>query len=484
MKKRLYLPLLLAAVWAALSLSPAVAAVSPQQDRDRKQDERVTQIVKQRIAPLEARVTALEAREPQRGPKGEDGDRGPVGATGAVGATGPQGPKGDTGDTGATGPQGPKGDTGATGPTGPRGPEGPPGKTDPGEEPPVEEPPAKDCTSTISSGIPAAVAAAPTGAVICLADGTYGAQTLRSSHPVTLRAAHPGEATLGRVNVEGPNGLTIARFHMVGEVGIRPNTDKVTVDHNFFDLNAYNGYGVFVCAATPPDQCDDIAITGNKFVGKSEEDAIRANVYHDANGDGAGLLIEGNEFTGNQETGQHNDTFQSVWVGDHLVFRKNYIHDFGGQGFFVKDQSPAINGLVASNNLVVDQNKPCDPASLCQGYQLSPWQIYGPVTNVVMNHNTVGWGQGGGQAVLTGSWTNATFSDNVFNALAVTNGGGGGTVTTGANNTFCVGQNPWPVPAGTTKDCAPAFLNPSAGDYRLANGRGVDWVPSQQHYGP
>jgi hypothetical protein len=40
------------------------------------------------------------------------------------------------------------------------------------------------------------------------------------------------------------------------------------------------------------------------------------------------------------------------------------------------------------------------------------------------------------------------------------------------------------VPPGSSTDCAPSFLNPAAGDYRLANGRGVNWVPSAQHYGP
>ena len=51
------------------------------------------------------------------------------------------------------------------------------------------------------------------------------------------------------------------------------------------------------------------------------------------------MLIEGNEITGVRENGNHSDCLQTVWVGDHLVFRKNYLHDNRCQGFFVKDQA-------------------------------------------------------------------------------------------------------------------------------------------------
>jgi hypothetical protein len=366
--------------------------------------------------------------------------------------------------------------------------EEPPVEEPPVEEPPVEEPPSepKGCTSIVSSvsAAQSALSQASPGTVVCLADGTYGRFSLSSSKAapgVTLRAANPGKATIGGASVSG-SGYTISRFLIAGDVTMARNTDRTVVDHN--RILAGDHYGVFVCTATPPDQCDDTKIVGNIFDGAMEEDQIRANVYHDGDGDGVGLLVEGNEFRGNTERGGHNDVFQSVWVGDHLVFNRNYLHDFGGQGFFVKDQNTPINGFVANNNLIVDQDLPCEPSTLCTGYQLSPWQIYGPISGGEMRNNTVGWGAGGGGAVLTGKYTNVDFSNNVFNRLAVTDGGGTGTATTGSNNTFCIGLNPWPVPAGTSRDCAPAFLNPAADDYRLASGRGVNWVPSEQHYGP
>jgi hypothetical protein len=365
--------------------------------------------------------------------------------------------------------------------------EEPPTEEPPVEEPPVEEPPvgSADCDQTVSSvsAAQSALGSVSAGSVVCLANGTYGGISLSSSKAapgITLTAANPGGARIGGVSVNA-SGYTISRFVIDGGVSISRNVDRTVVDHN--RILSGNHYGVFVCTAEPPDQCDDTRITGNLFDGAMDEDQIRANVFHDGDGDGVGLLVEGNEFRGNTERGGHNDVFQSVWVGDHLVFRKNYLHDFGGQGFFVKDQGRAIDGFVANNNLIVDQDLPCEPSSLCSGYQLSPWQVYGPIANGEMSHNTVGWGSGGGTAVLTGTYTNIDFSDNVFNRLSDTDGGGSVPSMSGSNNTYCENSG-WGVPPGTTRDCAPAFLDPAAGDYRLADGRGVNWVPSQQHYGP
>jgi hypothetical protein len=341
------------------------------------------------------------------------------------------------------------------------------------------------CTQTVSSvsAAQSALSSAAAGQVVCLADGTYGAITLSTSKAapgVTLQAAHPGATTIGNVQVNG-SGYTIGRFVINGGVTIARNVDRTVVDHDH--ILAGNHFGVFVCTAEPPDQCDDTMITNDIFDGAMNEDQIRANVYHDGNGDGIGLLVEGNEFRGNTERGGHNDTFQSVWVGDHLVFRKNYLHDFGGQGFFVKDQSTAINGFIADDNLIVRQDLPCEPASLCSGYQLSPWQVYGPIANGEMNHNTFAWGGGGGTAVLTGTYTNMEVSNNVFNVISMTNGGGSIPSIRGSNNSYCE-SGAWSPPTGSVRECSPAFLNPAADDFRLASGRGVDWTPAEMHYGP
>ena len=195
------------------------------------------------------------------------------------------------------------------------------------------------------------------------------------------------------------------------------------------------------------------------------------------------MLIEGNEFSGNVEEGGHNDVVQSVWVGDHLVFRRNYMHDFGGQGFFVKDQLSTIVGLVVEDNLVIRQNLPCDPASLCPGWEPSPFQIYGPVSNASIRHNTVWPGSIGGAQWLRGTgWIGPTvFSDNVMDSL---NSDATSLLAgwTAANNTRCSGTG-FPT-TGVATDCNPAFIDPANGDYRQANGRGVTWRVADQHCGP
>lgn len=74
--------------------------------------------------PLQARVHALELREPmpgrdgRDGAKGDQGDRGeagPAGPSGLPGPMGPDGPAGAQGERGLPGPMGPAGPAGADG---------------------------------------------------------------------------------------------------------------------------------------------------------------------------------------------------------------------------------------------------------------------------------------------------------------------------------------------------------------------------------
>jgi hypothetical protein len=317
--------------------------------------------------------------------------------------------------------------------------------------------------------------------VICLTDGVYSAVSLKASKPVTLRAAHPGQATIGATTLAG-NDLTLARFEIDGEVSVVPGSNRITISHN----RITGGYmGVNACPSSSTT-CDDEAIIGNQFVGPFGEDAIRANRYHDGNGDGVGLLVEGNEFTGVRENGNHSDCLQAVWVGDHLVYRKNYLHDNRCQGFFVKDQASAVNGITVDDNLFLRNHEACGaPATSCG--QPSYFQVFGPYTGLKVTHNTI-WGDGsdslatfqegtGPDTQITGNviyrfWTStsmaaATFSENTLCSLEAASGGS------------------WPSSRpGTTTSCSLSFPNTKADDYRLGNGRGVDWTPAEQHYGP
>ncbi len=341
------------------------------------------------------------------------------------------------------------------------------------------------CTTTVSSlsAVSSAVSSAASGSTVCLSDGTYGKLSLtatKSAPGVTIQAEHPGQATIAGATLDGSY-LTVAQFRMTGTFEPRPGSTGMTADHNLF---VGGNYYAVMAAATSTTQVNDVTITNNKFDGRFNEDAIRLNRYHDGpDADPYGVLIEGNEFTGNVEYGGHNDVLQSVWVGDHLYFRRNYLHDFGGQGFFVKDQASAIDGLVVEDNLIVRQNKPCDPTSLCPTWQLSPFQIFGPLKNVSIRHNTVWPGSSGGTQWLRGSgWQGPTvFSDNVFDNLN-SDASDLGNGYSASNNTRCAGSG---FPSqGVTIDCNPGFASAAAGDYREANGRGITWTLADQHFGP
>ena len=137
---------------------------------------------------------------------------------------------------------------------------------------------AADCTTTVSSTSAAASAvndAAP-GATICLADGTYGKLTLNASKEapgVTVRAEHPGRATIAGASVDGSH-LTIAQFRITGTWQAEAGSAGMTADHNLFVGGNY--FGVMAGPSTTTT-VDDVTVTNNQFVGRFSEDAIRLN---------------------------------------------------------------------------------------------------------------------------------------------------------------------------------------------------------------
>jgi hypothetical protein len=278
--------------------------------------------------------------------------------------------------------------------------------------------------------------------------------------------------------MQGRN-LTVSRFKITSDAEVEPESVGMTLSHNLITG------GQLGVDAGPTDTVtvNDVSIIGNKFVGPFGEDAIRLNRYHDANGDGIGVLVQGNEITNVRENGQHSDCLQTVWVGDHLVFRKNYIHDNRCQGFFVKDQARPINGIVVKNNLFLRDSLPCAPEASGCG-QPSIVQIFGPYTHFKMTHNTV-WDRGNQVSFQNGSSPDSLIAENVvFRFWSSTTMQG-----VYRDNTRCEREGSaggsWPTSRpGERTDCHPRFKNPAVDDYRLANGRGVNWAPANQHYGP
>jgi hypothetical protein len=347
---------------------------------------------------------------------------------------------------------------------------------------PTPSPPLPACTTTVSS--PAAlsteVGGADPGAVICLADGSYGALSLdaEKTGEVLIRARNPGAAHIAGADLDGSH-LTLSRFDVNGLVDVMPGSDHMTISYNRISGGEH---GVQAAPTTDVD-VSDVSIVGNRFVGPFGEDAIRLNRYHDANGDGVGALIAGNEFTNIRENGSHSDCLQTVWVGDHLVFRDNYLHDNRCQGFFVKDQASTVVGLKIEDNLFLRNDAPCDPPDSGCG-QPADLQVFGPYAGLTMRHNTI-WGNGAIAAFQNGAGPRSTIAENViFKFWTSTDL----SALTYRDNTRCQRQaspgGAWPAASpGEVTDCNPAFAAPKRDDYRLANGRGVTWAPAKRHFG-
>lgn len=341
----------------------------------------------------------------------------------------------------------------------------------------------RPCSVTLPStaAVASAVSSAAPGSVICLAPGTYGKLSL-SARPAGEVVVQPnGRATVAGAELAGSR-LTLEGFDVVGdEVTVEPGSDHMTVQFNRIS----GGHFGLDAGPTTTTTVNDVTIRGNKFAGNFGEDAIRLNRYHDGDGDGVGILIEGNEITGVVENGEHNDCLQTVWVGDHLVFRKNWLHGNNCQGFFIKDQASAVDGVVVEDNLIVDHNVPCQPASLCPTWVLSPVQIFGPITSLRMANNTV-WTpfRSGSVFLREGTYGSVQFVNNVTYQLQAPDGASPFANYTAANNVTCSRTGSWPATGVTSSQCSLPFPNPAAGDYRLGNGRGVTWAPAEQQYGP
>ena len=329
----------------------------------------------------------------------------------------------------------------------------------------------------------AAVALAAPHSAVCLADGSYGELTLTADKPapgVVVRAEHPGRARIDGAELSGSH-LTLARFKITGEVQVEPGSRKIAILHNRIS----GGYFGVEAGPTTSTSISDTTIAGNLFAGPFGEDAIRLNRYHDSSDrDPYGVLIEGNEIRGVRENGNHSDCLQSVWGGDGLYFRRNYLHDNRCQGFFVKDQPAPVAHLVLEDNLMLRNDAPCAPAgSSCGPPEIV--QIVGPTRGVRLSSNTI-WTPGNDSPVglRAGPFGRITVTGNVlFHAWSDWPGPFSPFIQGG--NLVCKwdGTLP-PLGRSSSTSCKPSFLNPAVDDYRVAGGVGIDWAPRDRHYGP
>jgi hypothetical protein len=329
----------------------------------------------------------------------------------------------------------------------------------------------------------AAAAKGDAGEVLCLRNGSYGELDLSHRGPgpnLVVRAKDPGGASVDGATLSGSH-LALSHFAITDEVTIEPGSRKIAILHNRIS----GGYFGVEAGPTTFTYISDTTIAGNRFVGPFGEDAIRLNRYHDSGDrDPYGVLVEGNEITGVRENGNHSDCLQSVWGGDGLFFRRNYVHDNRCQGFFVNDQPAAIRRIVLADNLMLRNAAPCDPPESGCGPP-SIVQIFGPTRGIKLTGNTI-WTPGNDSptALRGGPFGAVTFAENAI-YRGWSDWSGGWPHFSQQRDLVCRWEGTLPrLSPSSRRDCRPGFADPASDDYRLRSGAGVNWAPGDQHYGP
>jgi hypothetical protein len=226
-------------------------------------------------------------------------------------------------------------------------------------------------TQTPWCSIGRAAAAAPPGAVVLIRRSTIGEVELvgiQRAGRVTI-SPFPGESVavedvdFDRTSFVRLEGLTISdpptvsagsrQIELVD--GVLPRGVQLVAGSGpvLIEGNAIAnpvGTGVNFSAHADSAPIVDVTIRGNRFAGIAR-DAIQAKNFRN-------LIVEGNEFRGVRRTdpSAHPDVLQTVFGGQGLVFRSNWLHDYEAQGVFIADGG--VSSVVIENNLIEDSDGP------------------------------------------------------------------------------------------------------------------------------
>jgi hypothetical protein len=310
-----------------------------------------------------------------------------------------------------------------------------------------------------------AAAAAPAGSEVLVRGGTYPSTTLSSarsgfvtfrpsgSETVTIEGLRFSGATHVRfrgVNVNG--GLTVSgasrHIEMVDgslrAVSLQAGADSVVLEGN--SLTNPNGTGINFSSDSSRPAVSNVTIRGNRIDGIAV-DAIQAKNFRN-------LTVEGNEFANVRRPAgstAHPDVLQTVFGGENLVFRDNYVHDYDAQGFFIADGQ--VTDVVVENNLFEGHEGPMSPVRIADA------------VDVRFVNNTVR-----GLTRFSGGSRNVTIKNNLIQTLQKDTSGGL-TVAYQDYNLIESGPRSGAHDIGGT----PRFVNSSAGDFDLAAGSpGID----------
>jgi len=378
--------------------------------------------------------------------------------------------------------------------------------------------PALSAWRTVSSPaeLQKAVGEAPRNANIELRGGSYPALTLDQTRTtwVTIRPAVGEQVTLADLDF-GPRaayirveGVTIdsqvlitaegaGHIQLVGSraQGVRAEwgSHDLLIEGNLIERS---DSGVELISTNcsvhnAPESCsgdrtlapvERVTIRNNRIVAPLENGITVANFR--------AVLIEGNEITGLSENGQHSDALQSLWGGDGLVFRRNYVHDMeGNQGFFIKDGR--VSNVTVDNNLIVrtrprvGYNFAGSPLSFYDTVP-DPAQPYFTGYGIVLSRNTI-WDNAHFLVISGPDNRKISIRNNVTEAIAIEGIGKDALRANGIDQGYNIVRDAisWGRAGPHDTGQAPRFRDAAKNDYRITTTQrdqlkfraGVSWLP-------
>jgi parallel beta helix pectate lyase-like protein len=213
----------------------------------------------------------------------------------------------------------------------------------------------------------AAIATAPSAAVVALKQGSYPALQIGGrKDPVTIRKSGPGAARVAGVRIVDSSGVKVKGLRITDFVSVEGDSSRVLIadndispagvairreakdvrieDNAIHDISfrpnagVSSGYGIWVSSGL--GRISGVRIVGNRIYGVAV-DAIQLAAYD--------VTVERNDISGVRKTSPlaHPDSIQ-VLGGVGYRIRSNFIHDSPEEGLLIAN----ARGVVIENNVI------------------------------------------------------------------------------------------------------------------------------------
>jgi hypothetical protein len=315
----------------------------------------------------------------------------------------------------------------------------------------------------------AALEAVPDGSTIHLRKGTYPVVDLIKSkkklNSISIKPYNNEAVTVAGIKLQQAHNITIEDLTIDGglyfgggvknviarkldlnkTLNFRAGASDIIVEDS--RITNPTGPGINFGSDKKHAPISNVTLRRN-LITKIGVDAIQAKNFRN-------LVVEDNEISHVKRVHPkaHPDVFQSVFGGDGLIIRRNYIHHNEGQGIFLSDGT--VSNVLIENNLLVNNVGPYITLHLVD------------VNGAVVVNNTI---NGGGLPALRKRANGVVLKNNVMHGLKLVEAppfvedynliGTGGNYKNHGRHTF----------RGSA-----SFVNPDKTDYRLRPGSpGVD----------